>query len=77
MSTVSLEEFLKPLYPRRLAALNPPHPLNPAKQPRHRCLEIIVITPPRSSLNGFTEEATKMGTIVRELKAGKVSQVVA
>ena len=75
MSTVSLEEFLKPIS-QALGRTEPPASIEPCEATKaplpgdHRDYSTEELA------QWFTEEATKMGTIVREAKPEEVSQVV-
>ena len=75
MSTVSLEEFLKPIS-QALGRTEPPASIEPCEATKAPLPGDYRDYSTEELAQWFTEEATKMGTIVREAKPEEVSQVV-
>ena len=75
MSTVSLDEFLKPIS-QALGRTEPPATVEPCEATRAPLPGDYRDYSTEELARWFTDEATKMGTIVREAKPEKVSQVV-
>ena len=75
MSTVSLEEFLKPIS-QALGRTEPPASIEPCEATKAPLPGDYRDYSTKELAQWFTEEATKMGTIVREAKLEEVSQVV-
>lgn len=75
MSTVSLEEFLKPIS-QALGRTEPPASIEPCEATKAPLPGDYLDYSTEELAQWFTEEATKMGTIVREAKPEEVSQVV-
>ena len=75
MSTVSLDEFLKPIS-QALGRTEPPATVEPCEATRAPLPGDYRDYSTEELARWFTDEATKMGTIVREAKLEEVSQVV-
>ena len=75
MSTVSLDEFLKPIS-QALGRTEPPATVVPCEATRAPLPGDYRDYSTEELARWFTDEATKMGTIVREAKPEEVSQVV-
>ena len=73
MSTVSLEEFLKPIS-QALGRTEPPASIEPCEATKAPLPGDYRDYSTEELAQWFTEEATKMGTIVREAKPEEVEQ---
>ena len=73
MSTVSLDEFLKPIS-QALGRTEPPATVEPCEATRAPLPGDYRDYSTEELARWFTDEATKMGTIVREAKPEEVSQ---